>query len=48
MLTATAAEIVARLQPKACSSGTISTEGVARTPAAVSSRTKVTPTTTQA
>jgi hypothetical protein len=48
MLMAIAAEMVARLQPNASSNGTISTDGAARTPAATRSRTKVTPTTTQA
>ena len=48
MLIATAAEITARLQPNSVSSGTISTPGVARTPAVTSSTTNVTAATTQA
>jgi hypothetical protein len=40
-LTETASEMLARLQPNSCSSGTISTPGVARMPAAASRVTKV-------
>jgi hypothetical protein len=47
-LTDTADDSSARLQPNSCSSGTMSTLGVARTPAAASSTTKVTPATIQA
>ena len=46
--TDTAAEIVARLHPKSCSSGSISTPGAARNPAAASSVTNVVTATTQA
>ena len=42
MLTATAAEITARLHPNSLSSGTMNSPGVARTPAVMSSTTKVT------
>jgi hypothetical protein len=48
MLIEIAAEIVVRLQPKACSSGTIKTLGEQRTPAATSSVKKIAPTTIQA
>ena len=43
----TASEMVARLQPKSFSIGTISTPGAARNPAATSSTKKVRPATTQ-
>ena len=46
MPTAAASEILARLQPKASFSGTISTPGVERTPAATSNARKITPATT--
>ena len=46
MLTATANEIAVRFHPNSVSSGTISTPGVARTPAPTSRITKVTPATT--
>ena len=42
MLTAIATEMVARLQPNSLSSGTMNRPGVARTPAVMSSTTKVT------
>jgi hypothetical protein len=45
---AIANEIVVRDQPNACSSGTIKTPGVARTPAEASRVTKVSAATTQA
>ena len=48
MLIATASEMTARLQPNSASSGTISTPGVARTPAVTSRTTKVAPATIQA
>jgi hypothetical protein len=48
MPTAAAAETVLRSQPKAVSHGTMSTPGAERTPAAVSSATKMTPATTKA
>jgi hypothetical protein len=48
MLTDTAREIVERSQPNSRSRGTMSTLGVARTPAAASSARKVTPRTIQA
>ena len=48
MLIATAAEMTARLQPNSPSSETISTPGVARTPAVTSRMTNVTSATTQA
>jgi len=44
----TASEMVARLQPKCCSSGTMSTPGVARVAPATSRVAKVTPSTIQA
>jgi len=43
-----ASEIVARLQPKVCSSGTIITLGVARVPAVINITRNVTPNTTHA
>jgi hypothetical protein len=46
MLMATAAEIVARLQPNSASSGTISTPGVARIPAVTTTTRNVTAATT--
>jgi hypothetical protein len=48
MLIATAEEMTARLQPNSPSSDTMSTPGVARTPAVTSRMTNVTPATTQA
>jgi hypothetical protein len=48
MFTATAPEMTARLQPNSCSSGTMNKPGVARTPAVMSSTTKVTAATIQA
>ncbi len=45
---AAANEITARDQPKACSSGTMSTPGVALRPAATRSVRKTIPTTTKA
>ena len=48
MPTAAENEIASMLQPKAVCSGRISTPGVARRPAAVSSATKMTATTTKA
>ena len=48
MLTAIAAEMTARLQPNSLSSGTMNRPGVARTPAVMSSTTKVTAATTHA
>ena len=48
MLIATASEMAARLQPNSASSGTISTPGVARMPAVISSTMKVTAAITQA
>jgi hypothetical protein len=42
MLTAIDAEITARLHPNSCSSGTMNSPGVARTPAVISITTKVT------
>ena len=47
MLTEIASEIVERSQPNSASSGTMSTLGVARTPAAASRAEKVTPRTIQ-
>ncbi len=47
MLTATANEIAVRFHPNSVSSGTISTPGVARTPAPTSRITKVTAATIQ-
>jgi hypothetical protein len=44
----TAKEMIARFHPNSCSSGTISTPGVARNPAAPISATKVTAATIQA
>ena len=41
MLTATAAEMLTRVHPNSSSSGTISTPGVARIPAVISSTTNV-------
>ena len=48
MLMEIAAEIVAGLQPNARSSGTINTEGAARTPAVASMTRNITARTTQA
>ena len=48
MLIATAPEITVRLHPNSASSGTIRMPGVARTPAVISSTTKVTSATIQA
>jgi hypothetical protein len=48
MLIEIAAEIVVRLQPKACSSGTMRTLGLERTPAATSRVKKIAPTTIHA
>jgi hypothetical protein len=47
-LTETADEMRARFQPNSCSSGTMSTLGVARTPAAARRTTKITAATFQA
>jgi hypothetical protein len=47
-LTETANETVARLQPKVCSRGTMSTPGMARMAAALRRIRKVTPATIQA
>ena len=48
MLIETASEIPARVQPNSCSSGSISTPGTERIPAAAIMTTKVTPATSQA
>ena len=48
MLIATAAEMTVRLQPNSCSSGTIRSAGVARTPAVMRRTVKVTSATTHA
>ena len=48
MLIATASEMIARFHPNSCSSGTMSTPGVARMPAVISSTTNVAAAITQA